>query len=167
MITFPFDLTLDVSSLLAGISLAAVTGWIASLFALRKDERAVYVDQVTKERAKWRDNMRKVTEEISQAFHDNKATAVPGKVAALRGRLVTSINPKDDKHDDQILAHFDELFAGRESDLDVFTKRIALLLKHDWERVKWDCMPIYEKVCNRFSKKQREWRNAEYRKIDG
>lgn len=165
MIQLPFDLSIDVSSLFAGITLTVVAGWLAALLALRKDERAVQVEQVTKERTKWRDNMRKTTEEIAQLYFDNKAQPVPGKVAALRARLVTSINPKDDANDQQILTHFDEIFAGTKTDLDVFTKRIGLLLKHDWERVKWECSPIYIKCLTRWSKKQRTWRGEDYRKI--
>jgi len=64
-----------------------------------------------------------------------------------------------------ILTHYDEIFTGAKTDLDVLTKRIALLLKHDWERVKWECSPIYVKVFTRFTKKQRAWREPHYRAI--
>lgn len=166
MITLPFGLTIDLTSLLAGITLTAIAGWLASFLALRKDERAVQMDQITRERTKWRDSMRKVTEEIAQAYFENRNQLVPGKVAALRARLVTSINPKDDKFDQEILTHFDELFSGSKIDLNVFTTRIALLLKHDWERVKWECTPIYVKLFTRYTEKQRKWRNPAYREID-
>lgn len=165
MIALPFGLSVDLSSLLAGVTFTVIAGWIASFFALRKDERAVQLEQITKERTKWRDNMRKTSEEIAQLYFENKATAVPGKVAALRARLVTSINPKDDPNDQLILTHYDEIFSGAKADLDVLTKRIALLLKHDWERVKWDCTPIYVKLFTRYSKKQRAWRKADFRAI--
>lgn len=171
MIALPFGLSLDFSSLLAGITFTVVAGWLASFFALRKDERAVQLEQITKERTKWRDNMRKTIEEIALLYFDNKTQPVPGKVAALRARLVTSINPKDDTHDRQILTHFDELFSGVKADMDVFTKRIALLLKHDWERVKWECQPIYSKGINYlffflpWSRKHRQWRAPGYRDL--
>lgn len=165
MITLPFNLSVNLPSLLAGVTLTVVAGWIASFLALRKDERAVQLDQITKERTKWRDSMRKITEEIVQTYFENQNQPVPGKVATLRARLVTSVNPKDDKHDQQILTHFDEIFAGSKTDVNVFTTRIALLLKHDWERVKWECTPIYLKVFTRFSSKQRKWRDSTYRGI--
>jgi len=137
----------DLTSLLAGISFTAIAGWLGSFFALRKDERAVQVDQITKERTKWRDNMRKLTEDIVLAYYfEHNVTPVPRQISVLRARLTTSINLKDDEHDKAILAHFDDLFAAKSTDIDTFTKRIALLLKHDWERVKWDCTPIYVKV---------------------
>jgi hypothetical protein len=165
MISLPFSITVDIPSLLAGFSLPVVAGWLASFLSLRKDERSIEIEQVTTERAKWRDNMRQITKEIAAVYFENKESPVPGKVAGLRGTLATSINPKDDEDDKRILSHFDELFTGNKSDLDVFSKRIALLLKHDWERVKWDCKPIYIKLFTRFSKKQRKWRAKNYRHV--
>ena len=160
--TFDIDLT----SLLAGVSLTAIGGWIASFIAFRKDERAVQLEQVTKERTKWRDNMRMLCEEIAITHVENKASAVPSKVAVLRARLATSINPKDTIHDGAILAHFDRLFLRESDDLKVFVHRIALLLKHDWERVKWECTPLYLKPFKYFSKKQREWNRESYREVE-
>lgn len=166
MITLPLGLALDLSSVFAGVSLAAVAGWLSSFLSLRKDERSVQIEQITKERTKWRDNMRKFSEEVALTYFENKAQPVPGKVASIHTKLATSINLKDDEDDKQLLAHFDNLFSGANTDLDGFVLRIALLLKHDWERVKWDCTPIYVKVFTRFSAKQRTWRNSSYRKID-
>lgn len=156
-----FDI--DITSLLAGISLTAVGGWIASFIAFRKDERAVQLEQVTKERTKWRDNMRKLCEEIAIAHVEHRINEKPATVASLRARLATSINPKEKIHDGAILAHYDRLFSGESDDLRLFTHRIALLLKHDWERVKWECTPLYIKPFKRFSKMQREWRQENYR----
>lgn len=166
MITLPFGITVDITSLLAGFSVPVIAGWLGSLLSLRKDERSIEIEQVTKERAKWRDNMRKITTEIAEVYFKNKTSPIPGRVAGLRGRLATSINPKDDEDDRMILSHFDEIFSGNRSDLDVFSKRIALLLKHDWERVKWDSMPIYIKAFAIFSKKQRLWRSKDYRHVE-
>ena len=154
---------IDWSSVFAGFSLAAIGGWFTSVLALRKDERSVHLEQVTKERAKWRDNMRALAENISATWVDNNASPCPGKIAALRARLATSINPKDSTHDDGLLTHFDQLFSGVSSDLALFTKRLALLLKHDWERVKWECTPLYLKPFQRFSARQRAWRDPKYR----
>ncbi len=166
MTILPFDSSLDLTSLLAGVSLTAIGGWIASFIAFRNDERAVQLEQVTKERTKWRDNMRKLCEEIASAHVENKANPIPAKVASLRARLATSINPKDKIHDGAILAHYDRLFSDESDDLEAFTHRIALLLKHDWERVKWECSPLYIKPFKRFSKKQREWRQESYREVE-
>lgn len=160
-----FQLPESVSSILAGLSFAIVGGWVASFIAFRKDERSVQLNQITEERKKWRDNMRKLLTEISALYIDNKTTPSPSKVAALRATLATSINPKDVKNDGAILSHYDRLFSAASDDLSVFNHRIAVLLKHDWERVKWECMPLYLKPFLRFTRKQREWRSEKYREI--
>ncbi|WP_413283910.1 hypothetical protein [Vibrio sp. MA40-2] len=51
----------DIASLFIGILLTTVTGWLGAFFALRKDEKSVHIEQITKERAKWRTEMRTVT----------------------------------------------------------------------------------------------------------
>ena len=159
-------MNIDITSLLAGVSITAFTGWFGSFFALRKDERAVQIDQITKERTKWRDDMRSLTEQIVLTYFVNKNAPSPDKVAAHRSRLATSLNPKC-THDNKLLEHFDLLFTSGATDIDVFTERVALLLKHDWERVKWECTPIYIKPFIRFSARQRAWRSNEFRNIKG
>ncbi len=158
-------MNIDLTSLLAGVSITALTGWLGSFFALRKDERAVQIEQITKERTKWRENIRKLTEEIVLIYMAQNEAKTPGKVAASRCKLATALNPKD-QYDNDILRHFDDLFAGKANNVELFAYKIALLLKHDWERVKWDCTPIYVKPFIRLRAKQREWRSNEYRKVD-
>lgn len=162
---FPLTMNIDITSLFAGISITALTGWLGSFFALRKDERAVQVEQITRERTKWRDNMRRLTEEIVLTYFENMEVPTLSKIAAHRSRLVTSLNPHC-KHDNKLLEHFNSLFSLGKTDIEVFTKRVALLLKHDWERVKWDCTPIYIKPFMRFTAKQREWRSQKFRNIN-
>lgn len=157
-------MNIDLTSLFAGVSLTALTGWLGSILAFRKEERAVQIEQITKERTKWRENVRKLTEEIVLEYFAHKQSPESGKVAAYRSRLATALNPKSD-HDTKLLAHFDEIFSGQAADIDTFSRRIALLLKHDWERVKWECTPLYVKPFIRFTKKQRDWRSNDYRKL--
>lgn len=127
---------------LSWLSAALAGGWLTSWLALRKDERAIQIEQITKERAKWRDNMRSLAESIATTWHEHSTEPDHARVAALRTGLAASISPKDE-HDQAILAHFDHLFAGSSDSLSVLMLRITLLLKHDWERVKWECIQIY------------------------
>lgn len=166
MIEWSSSLNLNIPSLLTGISLPLLGTWLTSFLALRKNERIIEIEEITRERAKWRKNMRKLTATIAAQYHENKTKPNPGNVAYLRCLLETSINPKDDQEDQKILEHFDDLFSNQKSDLNIFSKRIAILLKHDWERVKWDCKPIYIKILTRYSKNERKWRSSDYRKID-
>ena len=158
-------MNIDITSLLAGISLTSITGWLASFFALRKDEKTVHIEQITKERSKWRDNMRKLTDEICVHFSTNHEQFSPEKTSSLRARLATSLNPKC-AQDNKILQQFEKLSAKNKDDIIIFEKQMSLLLKHDWERVKWECTAIYIKPFVRFTKKQRLWRSSDYREIE-
>lgn len=156
---------IELDAALSWLGAALAGGWIASFFALRKDERAIQIRQITEERAKWRNQMRELAGEIAVAWIEQQKSPNHAAVEGLRARLATSINPKDDVHDLAILKHFDGLFFGESSDIAIFSKRIALLLKHDWERVKWDCAPLYAKPLIRFTPRQRAWRRSTYRNI--
>jgi len=61
------------------------------------------------------------------------------------------------------LALFDQL-THKGSMVD-FSNAMSFLLKHDWDRVKWECMPIYVKPFKRFTKKQTEWRSSNFRPL--
>jgi hypothetical protein len=154
----------DLSSVFAGVTLTVFSGCLTSFISLRKDERAIQIDQITKERSKWRENMRKLTEDIVTTYYEELIPIPLGKIGVVRARLASSINPKC-SHDNDILEHFDNIFTNNYTDIDIFVKRISLLLKHDWERVKWDCMPIYMKPFIWFTKAQKEWRLENYRNV--
>jgi spore maturation protein CgeB len=156
---------IDHQSALAWLSAVFAGGWLASWLALRKDERAVQIEQVTKERAKWRESMRQLATAIAIAWESSKDISDCAKVAELRARLATSLNPKDETHDREILLHFDKLFSGKSDDFELFTRRMALLLKHDWERVKWECMPLYLKPFLYWTEKHSAWRSRTYRDV--
>lgn len=156
---------IDLETALSWLSAAIAGGWLASFLVLRKDDRTIQIRQITEERAKWRGQMRELAEVIASAWIAQQKAPDPAKIEGLRAKLATSINPKDDMHDSDILTHFDDLFAGKSSNIAEFSKRIALLLKHDWERVKWDCTPLYIKPFIRFTAKQRSWRRITYRDI--
>lgn len=152
-------------ALLAGAAVATLAGWLGAFFALRKDERDVQIRQITEERTKWRDAMRSLTQEIVRLYSERTASTSSVSIPEARSKLVTNLNPKCSDDNNKIIEHFDNLFSRLVSDIDQFTKRMALLLKHDWERCKWECTPVYIKPFIRFTKKQREWRSQCYRTV--
>ncbi|EGQ8681854.1 hypothetical protein O2V57_004483 [Vibrio parahaemolyticus] len=165
------NIEFDIASLLAGISLVTLTGWLGAFFALRKDEKSVHTEQVTKERAKWRSEMRMLTQEMVALVANDNIAPDAAKIASLRAKLATSLNPKS-KVDQKVLDVFDKL--EHKSDTKEFSTHMALLLKHDWERVKWECMPIYLKawclvknmvfkIFGKGNAKELEWKSKGYR----
>ncbi|EJL6984141.1 hypothetical protein NMT40_003771 [Vibrio cholerae] len=165
------NIEFDIASLLAGVSLVTFTGWLGAFFALRKDEKSVHTEQVTKERAKWRSEMRMLTQEMVALVANDKIVPDTAKIASLRAKLATSLNPKSNI-DQKVLDVFDKL--EHKSDTKEFIRHMALLLKHDWERVKWECMPIYLKawclvknmalkILGKGHAKELEWKSKGYR----
>src|SRR5438045_1265445 len=112
----------------AGIVGAAIGGAVS----LRTNTRSIKVENITKERAKWRDDVRKK----SLAIHQD---AIKGDVVALEEHHLEFsliLNPFD-KEDRAILHAIRSLKSkADESHLTEFADRISLLLKHDWERAK-------------------------------
>lgn len=155
-------LEIDISSVVTGAGFVAITGWLASFLALRKHERSVHIEQITKERSKWRSDIRALTQDIVKEY--SKADSPPSVdfIQESRARLVTSLNPNC-QDDEAILEEYDALAHG--GDMSRFTKAIALLLKHDWERVKWECMPIYLKPINCFREKHSAWKKDGFRTL--
>jgi hypothetical protein len=111
---------------------SAVIGAVFSaLFSLLNSERQIAAQNVIQERKDWRDKIRLLASKIHEAL---VSEAQATKLNALRARLSLLINPHDpmDAEILQIIA------PGNGARADEFTQRIALLLKHDWERAKYE-----------------------------
>lgn len=113
---------------------AVISAVVSGIFARRTSERAIQIENITKERAKWRDKIREQALAVHQAARKQDAALL----AELRLSLSLNLNPTDNE-DAGILRAIDTLMAaalpdektGRE-----FADRVALLLKHDWDRAK-------------------------------
>ncbi|OOH78698.1 hypothetical protein BOW65_18450 [Pseudomonas koreensis] len=143
----------------AGITLLAA--WMGSFFSLRKDEKSVQIAQITGERTKWRAQIREISNEIVRAITDEKNNNKTPEIASFRNSLVTLLNPKD-HFDIEIIDFLDKLIDGSETNINDFSLRISLLLKHDWERVKSECTPVYLKPWQILFGKN-AWKQADYR----
>lgn len=148
------------------VAIAALSGalvaWITTLFTIRKDEKNVYIKQITEERTKWRTEIRTITQKIVASL-SHKTMSIREK-HILRAELALRLSPFDEQ-DKKILATYDSL-DGSKIKLDEFTQIISLLLKHDWERVKWESMPFYMKWFSYlFTPKNLIWKTYNYRDI--
>lgn len=111
-----------------------LAGLVAALVTLRVSERRIVIENVTQERTKWREKIRRITLEVHKAFAAGESEAME----LLHTELTTSLNPEDDE-DQDILKCLKQLIANGNGDrIGKFKHRIALLLKHDWERAKWE-----------------------------
>lgn len=140
----------------------ALAGVAVGFIAFRKDAHAIQIASVSAEQAKWRSDMRELAAEIAEFQLLPVQASMPGRIWKLRAKLATSLNPKDPL-DVEILEHFDRLFFQDATDMDVFIERIALLLKHDWERVKADALPLHVALWHAIWRTPPEWKDEDYR----
>ncbi|WP_316214147.1 hypothetical protein [Bradyrhizobium sp. SZCCHNR2032] len=114
-----------VTELLASTVVAAV---VSGLVALLTAERRIAAENVIQERMKWRENVRRLVKEAIQ--RDTGEI----QLAELRAELALRLNPHDPE-DHAILSLIVPEHANRSEEL---TQRVSLLLKHDWERAKYE-----------------------------
>jgi hypothetical protein len=133
-------MSFDFTSFITDAGFVTASGWLAYFFALRKDEKNIQITQITEERTKWRAAIRELANNIVTSFSKDQEPSNE-LIAFNRAALVTSLNPKCE-HDKKILIGYDKL---KKANFNQFTRAIALLLKHDWQRVKWETTPIHMK----------------------
>jgi hypothetical protein len=123
----------------AFLSSSVVGGLVAGFITLRTSERKIQIENVTQERAKWREKIRSKSIEVHQAAIARDST----KIDELHLQFSLNLNPFD-QEDQGILAVIDTLKNRDTLDIKLlqFSDRVALLLKHDWERAKHEAKPL-------------------------
>lgn len=135
---FPNFLAANSSSLLTAAIVAAIVSltvaFVNGFVSLRISAQSIKVDNVTKERAKWRDNVRQKALQVYKAAVNENTE----RLQELHLEFSLLLNPRDPE-DRAILSLIHRLAGGEkpaEPDLVQLVERISLLLKHDWQRAK-------------------------------
>lgn len=117
-----------------------MAGLVAAFVALHSSERKINMENITHERAIWRGEMRKLADAITKAARDGDANEVKRQYI----QLMLNLNPFDTE-DMDIVAAANGLIGSKDLDtaLDELSERMALLLKHDWERAKREARPWF------------------------
>ena len=128
---------MDLSTVLGS---GVVAGLVASLVTLRTTERKIAIENITQQRKLWRDKVREKAVEVSKAYKDNDASNL--KELYVEFQLI--LNPED-SNDKSILDTLWVMQNEQEGkDLIIeFSEKLALLLKHDWERAKLEAKPVW------------------------
>lgn len=114
--------------------LALLGAAYGSAVLLWNNSKNVKIENITKERAKWRDNVRQKALNVHKAAGSQNAVWL--QELYLEFSLI--LNPTD-VEDRAILTTIRQLESNpSESILTEFAERISLLLKHDWDRAKWE-----------------------------
>lgn len=105
---------------------------------MKNAERKILIENITQERAKWREKIR------TKAIEVHKAAVKGDRVwlAELKLAFATSLHPYDPE-DNLILDVIERLKNEKDRDakLEEFSDRLSLLLKHDWQRAKQEAEP--------------------------
>jgi Flp pilus assembly protein TadD len=114
--------------LMALLGTAGIAALVSALVSVLTTERGIAAVNVIQERKNWRDKIREIALEV------HKALVAPdvATLNELRARFSLLVNPHDGM-DQEIVQLIQEGNADRANE---FTQRLALLLKHDWERAK-------------------------------
>ena len=126
--------TVLASSGASAVISAVVTGFVAR----RNSERTIQIENITKERAKWRDKIRELAARVQKASMSKGDTTFQSELAETRLLFTLNSNPFESE-DREILGVIAKLADWKDAPdklLLEFADRVALLLKHDWERAK-------------------------------
>ncbi|MCP4353104.1 MAG: hypothetical protein GY795_47240 [Desulfobacterales bacterium] len=130
---------MDIGTVLTSGVVAAL---ISGIIAIRNSERNFEIENITKERTKWREKIREKNVQIQEA-HQNKES---GKIEAVGAELRLLLNPMD-ALDRDILSEINWLKNSESTpdDMERFSIKLSLLLKHDWERAKQETKNAFHK----------------------
>jgi hypothetical protein len=120
-----------------------IAALITAIVALRTGAQNIKVDNITKERAKWRDRIRCKALQVHQAAVNENTTRL--QELYLEFTLLLSPNDPEDRSILNLIWQFRKE-APTESELRELAERISLLLKHDWERAKKEAKPLWLSV---------------------
>lgn len=128
-----------IETLLTSAVVAALVGGYVSLV---NSERKIQIENVTQERAKWREQIRVNAIKVHRVASKISLEGENPSLVELRMVFELLLNPHDPE-DVAILKCIEELDDSKEPArrLPEFSKRLALLLKHDWERAKREAKP--------------------------
>lgn len=119
-----------------------ISAIVAGLVAAWTAQRKIGIENITQDRRSWREKVR----EKSLSVHDAIISRDKESLDKLRVEFRAILNPEDE--DDGAIISCISL-PEEEKELECaeeFAKRIALLLKHDWERVKLEAGPLVMRV---------------------
>ena len=129
--TFQIVLT---SSVIASVVSAFVATWT--------NQRKISIENITKERKAWREKVRKK----SLAVHNALMERNDEELRKLKVEFTLMLNPEESKQNDDIKI-LECIKLPKEGDRiscsNEFSKRVAYLLKHDWERSKLEAGSLF------------------------
>lgn len=122
-------------SLTVFLTSTVVSALVAAFVSIHVADRRIAIENVTQERAKWRDKIRTNASEACAAMLESDI----GAIAKLQFSFALLLNPQDPE--DRAIVSSIACSNDISGQAKQFTQRVALLLKHDWERAKHEARP--------------------------
>lgn len=106
---------------------------VTIIFNRYDSDKKIIIENITKERQKWRESIRNLVLEVNEYCNNNDFK----KINSIQAQFQVLINPYDN-NDKKIIELLGELQKGDKNRelLLIFNDSISKLLKHDWDRVK-------------------------------
>ncbi|MCS6236239.1 hypothetical protein G3495_14050 [Shewanella baltica] len=144
------------------LSSAVIAAAVAGFVTLRANDRKIAAENIIQQRQLWREKIRSLSVKICSAYTTNEHHKVP----ALYVELQLLLNPTDS--DD--LDILDTVWDMREGDLRkkldiVLGEKLALLLKHDWERAKVESNSSWLKIVTPSRLPYKSFKNSRLNKV--
>ncbi|MDX9706946.1 MAG: hypothetical protein RBT86_05135, partial [Azospira sp.] len=111
------------------LSSSVVAALVAALVSLRTNERKIHIENVTQERAKWRNAMRSLADSLIKSTRAGDFQSVGFHCS----QLALNVNPFD-VEDIALIQAAEQLGTIEDKDAQVneFSERMALQSKHEW-----------------------------------
>jgi len=122
------------------LSSGVLAGLVAGLVSIRISERKIAIENITQQRQLWRERIRSLACDIQLSYRNKSQENLKSHFSSMQLLL----NPEDDE-DNSILDTLWEM--SEQSEIEnlalIFSEKLSLLLKHDWERAKSEAKPIF------------------------
>jgi len=124
------------------VALSVYTAIVSAFVAAWTAQRKISIENITQDRRVWREKVR----DKALSVHDSLISRNQKSLDKLRAEFRAILNPMD-KEDQDIIKCIYLPENGKELErAEQFAERIALLLKHDWQRAKWEAGPFIKRV---------------------
>jgi hypothetical protein len=151
---------MDVTTLFSSAVIAAV---VAGFVTLRANDRKIAAENITQQRQLWREKIRILSANICSAYTTNERHKIP----ALYVELQLLLNPTDSDDLDILDTVWDMREANPNKELDIILgEKLALLLKHDWERAKAESKSSWLKIVTPSRFPYKSFKNSRVNNVD-
>lgn len=124
-------------------SSAVIAAVVAGFVTLRSNDRKIAAENIIQQRQMWREKIRSISVKICSSYTSNEYHQIPKYYVELQLLL----NPTDPDDIDILETVWSMKEAGSGEKLDiVLGEKLALLLKHDWERAKVESKSPWLKI---------------------